>query len=822
MNTGCSAQKEEKSEYVVPPVISGSGGVYLLAEKGTLQISISKRDLNRRNKYQSNLYAYLLTPDRKCVATASLQDDDFPDGNGMGEISRVNLQAEVSEAGIYLLLVEPTDFDGSGHDHAWGFSTNASRYAVIRGEIPTGRGKTPLHLIAEGYPELSFYFQPTLPSFDIRASRLLDASGNIVVHPPDQEPAPLAVGKQARFTAKAGDLWKIALNGLSLELDIEGVTSWKNWGGFGFEDHGFFTFHREAWLPVADWRWILTPYHTIREVKEGGQTGTTALRMHNHSPAATSRFRLELVSPPDAAVRLTLPEQSVSLKPLEDRQFVLDWNAEKPLQKAEEHRLRITSQDVPDYTTYATIRFVPQQPERVLPLPVVYKPFAHLAEQFDYAPDYPLNQVDFSPANQPFIRQTITRDRSDGIHFRDENGWQLDSFVEAIRKVLPGFHRTVLGSTFFSTRTAFDAEGGVYTIVSATESGRASDAVRVLLHQARRGEEFRAYVLDKPATAVADLEGFTGHNPENAPPPIVIYTLTEQTKSDYKVPMRLELIVPEKNPDGSLSLERRMVLSEHSISLCTHSGGASTIVSSGNKIHVVYGEVTDKPKETPGVPTYIVTYHRDSGKLEGPVFLGHAPPVNDMHNSAGIVRDSAGFLHVVLGAHTKNPFQYTRSLKPDSITDGWTAPQKALTTGVKTNGVGPGETGAQTYVGLVCGKDDTLHLAFRQDFADVNGAFPGYRERYRTLSVQRKKPGKPWEEPVPVIIPPLPGYSVYYHKLTTDREGTLFLYLTYRPVHSVYRSENPDTGDYRALLKSSDGGETWSLATESSLHPGSR
>ncbi|HWL53308.1 MAG TPA: BNR-4 repeat-containing protein [Chthoniobacteraceae bacterium] len=814
---------QEPMRYSIPPVLSNEGGVYLKAEKGTLRVEVLKRDINQRDKYQGNLYAWLLSPDRQCVASANLQDDGSKADGTPGETTAVELKAEVGEPGIYLLMVSLTGFDGVRYDTAWGFSTNASKYVFARGETPGGRGKTPLVIFGDQEPGVSLWFQPTQERFSIKATALPETAGSLEIHPPEAKEVALAVSeKETRkvFTAKPGrePLWKIDTGGALVALDVEGLTSWHQWGGFALEDHGFFSFHKEAYLPVADLRWVLTPYQTIRELAPAAQKGELEWRMHNHASAASHRFKVEAVSPEGAAVALKLPAEEIVLAPGEDRTLKVPYEVAGGFSKPEKHLLRVTALDLPGYTTFGSIRFVPERKEEALKLPVAYKPFEHVAEKFGYEPGYPLNQVDFDPSNHPFVRQTVTRSRSDGVFHRSGGKWVLDNFAGAIASVLPGFQETVLGSTFYSTRTAFDTEGGVYTTVSATATGKASEAVRVLLHEPSPGGGFKAYLLDKPGVALADIEGFTGHNRAEGPPPVVIYTAVEHEKRSAEEKWRdhrvLELIVPEKKKDGSLSLEKRVVLSRNAINLCTHSGGASTIASLGNKIHVVYGEVTDEPQKNAGVPTYIVTYHRDSGQLEGPVFLGYAPPVNDMHNSSGIAPDSKGILHVVLGAHGKNPFHYVHSLEPNSISGGWSAPEVVLKTGLKANGVGPAESGAQTYVGLVCGSDDALHIAFRHDFQDVNGPFPGFTERYRALSVQRKPAGGPWEEATPMILPPLPGYSVYYHKLTVDRKGTLYLYFTYRMTHSIYRSENPATGNYAGLFKSSDGGTTWTLASD--------
>jgi hypothetical protein len=81
---------------------------------------------------------------------------------------------------------------------------------------------------------------------------------------------------------------------------------------------------------------------------------------------------------------------------------------------------------------------------------------------------------------------------------------------------------------------------------------------------------------------------------------------------------------------------------------------------------------------------------------------------------------------------------------------------------------------------------------------------------YGTLSFTRKRPGGPWEEIRQLVVPPFSEYSVYYHRLTIDRRGRLFLSYNYFCTYHFYRNDH--VGNRRALLMSPDGGETWKLA----------
>ena len=107
--------------------------------------------------------------------------------------------------------------------------------------------------------------------------------------------------------------------------------------------------------------------------------------------------------------------------------------------------------------------------------------------------------------------------------------------------------------------------------------------------------------------------------------------------------------------------------------------------------------------------------------------------------------------------------------------------------------------------------DGTLHIVSRQWRANVDPYHEG--RLYAALAYQRKRPGSgDWEPARPLVVPPLPDYSVWYHKLCIDRRGALFVDHVYFSVHPTYNNDMPGRLDYPALMMSLDGGDTWKLA----------
>ncbi len=201
------------------------------------------------------------------------------------------------------------------------------------------------------------------------------------------------------------------------------------------------------------------------------------------------------------------------------------------------------------------------------------------------------------------------------------------------------------------------------------------------------------------------------------------------------------------------------------------------------------------------MPTFVATYDRASRTLSTPALIGYGPPANDVHNTPCITMDSRGYLHVLIGTHGRT-FKYARSLEPNTAAAGWT----------EAEDVGPGLR--QTYVGLVCGPDDTLHCVFRL-WRDDGVYFPA--GHYATLAYMRKPPGESWSDARLLVIAAFADYSIFYHRLTIDRRGRLFLSYDYWSTYWFYRNDR--RADRRAMMMSPDAGDSWRLVSSNLLCP---
>ncbi|HID77283.1 MAG TPA: hypothetical protein EYP56_14965 [Planctomycetaceae bacterium] len=773
----------------IPLRMGGAGGVYFLASPGQLVVEVEKRDRNQRGRH-TELRAILFGPDRRVLAEAAIPDDGQPRGSGWGPPGRVRLTAHVARPGLYGLNVTISQ-DRYGQEIAWGFRTNCPKYV-----IETARGhkdephQEPIELLNPSCPaDICFLPRPAALTIDVEGLprgveelTVYDAQGQGI--------GTLRVGsdRRARITFPAGEHrqavpWRLHLPAAQAVVHIDGLTRWEP--GEPYPDLCCWAPDPNAWFPFLEYRWLVTPYRRI-VYGPAGSEGRVTFQLYNNG-ATKKTIDLQLEFPRERFPARVRPGQA-QVPPRKSVEVVVNYTVPQGGKRHLCH-LRARPSEDPQLSTYASLEIRTGQAPAARPLtmPIVLKPYQHENEQFGYLPDYPTeSQVYFDLENRPFVRV-----RS-GIQTLRDGRWVLVPLSSAVTDP-PDLAGRSYGVA--STKIAFDRHNDLYLLGT---TGRTA----VVLRSTDGGRTFSAAVIpgreDEPRSF--DIEQFSGHNVSDGPPPVVRYT---RTAADPRLRWRrihdLELFLPEKRG-------RRMVvgdpvlISRRAIGLALHSGIPSTIVSRGDKVHVVWGEATDPDDDAPGVPTYVATYDRRAKKLSEPVLVAYGPPPNDIHNTPSITMDAEGYLHVLAGTHGQ-PFPCVRSRRPNDTQSGWTEAE-------------PVSAGArQTYIGLVCGPDGTLHAAFRMW---RSGVAPFPHSVHGTLAYQRKPPGQPWEAPRLLIVPPFSEYSVYYHRLTVDRRGRLFLSYDYWSTHWFYRNDH--RGDRRALLLSPDGGSTWKLATHEDLH----
>jgi len=771
--------------------IGGVGGAYFLAEPGELTIEVLKRDRNRRAT-PTELRAVLAGPDRKVLQDVTIPDDGLPADGKLGPAQAVRLSTRVERKGVYALNVTVSN-DRYGEAMVWGFRTNCPKYLVetSRGHRDE-RHMEPIVLYHPGQLG-DVCFLPRRGEFGIEiaglpsgaeAPTLFDGHDKLVATLKRQN------GGQAVATIPADPRreplpWRLHLPEQQATIHIDGLTRWESRDLC--PDHALWTPEAKSFFPLHAYRWLVTPYSRL-VYGQAGAPGETAFRVHNNSDREkTIRLQIEF---PQSPWQASLSTDRVVLPAKTAKEVVVRHTVPSEGQTCVCH-VRATPEEDADFSTYSTLTVrAGEAPSRQpIALPLVLKPYEHENEQFGHVPDFPVeNQVYFDPNNRPFTWTSAGPSR-----------WRDGKWTATSLQVGAGLTAAPEGIRSFGMATpkiAFDRDGDVYVLgVSGNQAA--------LLHSRDGGRSFAAYLIPNPQDKprALDIEQCSGHNLPDGPPPILSFT---HTKSDPKRIWRrfndLELHLPGK-VDGRITFGEPILLSKDCLGLAAHSGTPSCVVSRGDKVHAVWAEATDPDQKLPGAPTYAVTFDRSTRTLGRPALVGYGPPANDVHNTPSITIDSQGYLHVLAGTHGQ-PFPYARSLKPNDAQSGWTEP--VLT----------GEGLPQTYVGLVCGPDDTLHAVFR---LWQRGKAPFPLSHYATLAYQRKPPGKPWEAPRVLIVPPLSEYSVFYHRLTIDRRGRLFLSYDYWSTHWFYRNDQP--GSRRTVMMSPDGGQTWKLATTADLAP---
>jgi hypothetical protein len=765
--------------------IGGAGGVYFLAEPGELVVTVEKRDRNRRGRH-TELRAILVGPDRKVLAEATIPDDGQPPGK-LGPVQHVRLATKVPRKGVYGLNVTVSQ-DRYGTEMLWGFRTNCPRYLI---ETSRGhRDERRQEPIVLGNPDRpgEVCFQPRREAFGleitglpktVKSLHLYDGRGALV------ETLQADSDGRASATIPAGTRgavpWRLHLPAQQAVVQIDGVTRWEP--NDVYPNLPFWTPDPKSWFSFLDYRWLLTPYSRQIYGQPGAQ-GETTFEVHNN---ADQKRTVQLAPEfPGEPWPVRLSADQVVLGPKKSKTVKVFYTVPAGGQPQVCH-LRATPVEDRAFSTYATLTVKTGEAPASQPLamPIKLRPYCHENEQFGYLPDYPVqNQVYFDAQNGPMIRTTR------GIATWRDDRWTETDLRTAVTSRTPPFEGQGFGIP--SNKVAFDRDGDMYLLAT---SGRTA----AILRSSDGGETFAAYAIPgrEKESRTYDFEQFSGQNTPDGPPPVLRYTQTAGHPQDPRLRWRtvydLELFLPKK-VDGRLSLEGPILISKSCIGFSAHSGIPSSVVSRGTKVHMVWAEATDPAEKVPGVPTYVATYDRATGRLSKPVLVAHGPPANDVHNTPSITIDRQGYLHVLAGTHGQ-PFPYARSLEANDTQGGWTAPAPV------------GEGLRLTYIGLVCGRDDTLHLVCRY-WRSQEEPFPA--SHYGTLAHLRKPSGKPWEAPRVLIVPPFSEYSVYYHRLTIDRIGRLFLSYDMWSTYWFYRTDH--RGNRRALLLSPDGGKTWKLA----------
>lgn len=450
---------------------------------------------------------------------------------------------------------------------------------------------------------------------------------------------------------------------------------------------------------------------------------------------------------------------------------------------------------------------------------------------YGYNPNFIPNPVSFDLNNRPYMRQgysywdaansqTIERDPVGIQSLSSNNEWIQTDFTAAILNQYSWWDGTMDTGTFTNERITFDNQGGMYTMIEALKSNLHK---ALLLYKPSANDDWQVYPMPPmPYNCWTALEAQDGHNTIQNPPAILGISLDTDNKT---IDNSLYLILPSKLGDGTLAMGNPILITNDSILTRNHSGGANSCITVNHKTFVAWPSKTAIPNQD-GTPQYIAVYDHQTGLVSAPVLLGLTGQGTnpDNHNIPGVTVDSNGILHVVLSSHHEQ-FKYTHSTTPLDITQ-WSAP---IAIGKPWDTI----TGSYSYVSLLCDANDTLHLVSR---------WAGDYYYFRLVYMQKKTGqswGQDWGSEVHrfLMVPFRNMYSCWYHKLSMDRSGRLFLNYTYyanqlgEDMVDTYEDKWPEDtvsaplpnapSNWRSgitphdpgMLISNDGGDSWHLST---------
>ncbi|MCB1163871.1 MAG: BNR-4 repeat-containing protein [Candidatus Krumholzibacteriia bacterium] len=390
--------------------------------------------------------------------------------------------------------------------------------------------------------------------------------------------------------------------------------------------------------------------------------------------------------------------------------------------------------------------------------------------------------IAFDSHNRPYVMNARDPERYGIVSTLEDGRWVDRPCLDALRAKSPGFARPGKRVPHAMGELVLDDDDALYVTLDG-----------VLLYSTDRGEHFRAYPLPSRASS---LELRVGPGPFAGPPAIAVVTEPRGTPGvRWGKLSTLAVILPEKTGDG-LRLGEPVHITDRCLVAGSggHSGGTSFAVTRDGLTHLVWAEMPDSVDgqlAVAGNPTYVGTVDRRTRRLVTRRHLVNAEPkVPDVHSRPTIAQDSAGYLHVIAGAHGQ-PFTYLRSLAPNDIEGGWTA---ALPMAER-----------QTYASLVCDAGDRLHSVFRQWLPEA------------TLGYQSKAAAaETWSPSRTLVFGALErgksDYGIFYQRLAVDRRGNLYLAFTFWETHTENAGVYPE-----ALAVSTDRGKSWRLAATAGM-----
>ncbi|MGZ0656424.1 BNR-4 repeat-containing protein [Coraliomargarita sp. W4R72] len=760
------------------PLLHNGGAVYLWVDSNTLEFEVFRRDHQEpvsRWDTDREMVVRLFDPSRELVGEC-IMPSPRPAGKASAWSSMVKQKFEipVDRAGVYLLLVTMKR-DSYFSSVRWGVKSNARGLLVdaSAGHRDAKRIE-PIEFLSDN-KSASIIFKPKSPVFALSATdlvagktrgtmdiSLVGGADSILQERTINNGSAHAV-VQLSNQSEDSALLKAQLPVRSGKIVIAGVT---NASETATPWMPLWAPTAEQWFDLESTHWLLRPRYQVASM--GSESNV--LQIRNIGDDVLEGVLIINDESQDQGIA----RDSIQLKlnPHEVRAYTVERPKQTDILRT---RISFSSPDLP--TSEATIVYDTKALSgQSIDLPFQLKPFRHDPASLGVADQH-----------LPDAEVYFAKDQSGW--YAGEQGlfnWKDGAWTSIVSKEdgigLPSTER-IFTDDANRVYSLFRDKSRYYLIVASASGG--------LLSSLELPKEVRGRVVIETNTSTTGMA---------APPLILAYEKIGKGPRDSRtiwgVDHRLTAFVVAWE-ENDLVLREQFILSEHCIGLADHSGRTAPVASMGNRHFVAFGETSPSDSNDPGVPTYIVEIDPDQGEMGAKKLVGYAPPTNDVHNVSSVLVDSEGYLHVLLGAHNES-FNYTRSNRPFGV-GGWSPPEE----------VAPGYD--QTYVGAVIDQDDTIHLVSRIWRRGTH--FP--EDPFDTALIQQRlEKNQDWSSPELLILPPLPHYGVYYHRLTLAPNGDLHLAWTQWPTWAAYRNELPDLGPPGSAFGylhwvSVDGGRSW-------------
>jgi hypothetical protein len=411
------------------------------------------------------------------------------------------------------------------------------------------------------------------------------------------------------------------------------------------------------------------------------------------------------------------------------------------------------------------------RPRTEVTLPIVYgRNFEAEFDQFGYSPDFKPGAMSFDSDGRMLVRS------GNYLQIRGKDGKWV--FVDLSTAAAAAIQRVpdVAGFRWaLDTRSAnadlnvyVDARNRWYTLVQGMSTRlKADNAVSLrpyLLASSDGGTSWTAIALTVPdgrPSWRATIEHNDGNTDRSGPPPVLTFDQSEREAERS----RALFLWTFKWDGGNLGATQTRI-SDRSILVDNHSGGANSLVSTAERIYVTYPGVAD-PK-APGTPAHLVIFDKSKGAVDSESVLAQAGGASsaDNHNIPGICVGRDRALHVLLPGHQED----LRMLSGRIGGDG------RATFGGEPQIIGEPKTraGGYTYGSLSC---DAAGNVF------VTSRWAGDRYRFQLVLLRRLPQGE-WQSwgrlrHLVMVDPGRPFYGTWRQKTALNGSGQLHIYYAY-------------------------------------------